>query len=351
MRDMLRIYRPDHIRNPDYKWRYARIIKSDMPYCSIRQDPSLGSRSQQALALGGSCGPRAWLGRLATRAFGIPSRRHPQPGHAAMSHWTPNGWMINFGAWWTHSPGGLSFYLDSRAREFPDAYMQALRAEWIGDALGEEDVRKQPYGVGGGFWNQFGFCIKAVIVDDAEIAKTEEEEALAALSADEAKTLLGESDAILIDRKIEQELVIPAEHRTIWIEPDGGIVIPAASCVKPTTNTTKIAFMESWDAGWQVHYQRMGNQPELLKYQFELPKAGTFEMVAKVATVSHEQTAVCRINRRTLVDVSIPYTKGYWQETQPVTFDLREGRNTIMFTCDTPNRGVSIKSFRLNPVR
>jgi hypothetical protein len=25
MRGMLRNYRPDHIRNPDYKWRYCRI--------------------------------------------------------------------------------------------------------------------------------------------------------------------------------------------------------------------------------------------------------------------------------------------------------------------------------------
>ncbi|MFT5498940.1 MAG: hypothetical protein ACI9TH_004355, partial [Kiritimatiellia bacterium] len=171
MRDTLRTYRPDHIRNPDYKWRYTRIVKSDMPYRSTRKRPDLGSTSQYTLALGGSCGPRAWFGRLSARAFGIPARKHPQIAHGAMSHWTPTGWVVNFGAWWSHSPGGLDFYLDSQAREFPDAYMQVLRVQWIGDALGEDDVDHIHYGSGGGFWNQLAFRKKEAIVEDARIEK------------------------------------------------------------------------------------------------------------------------------------------------------------------------------------
>jgi hypothetical protein len=31
-REMLRQFRPDHITNPDQKWRYTRIVKSDLPY-------------------------------------------------------------------------------------------------------------------------------------------------------------------------------------------------------------------------------------------------------------------------------------------------------------------------------
>ncbi len=350
MREMLRTFRPDHIRNPDYKWRYTRIVKSDMPYASIRQDPSLGTGSQQALALGGSCGPRAWFGRLAARAFGIPSRKHPQTGHGAMSHWTPTGWVVNFGAWWSHSPGGLDFYLDSQAREFPEAYLQVQRAQWIGDALGEEDVDRIYYGKGSGFWKQLAFRKKEVIVENARIEKSEEEKALAALSADEAKTLLGESDAMLIEDKAATGLNIPEADRKIVFAADGTITIPAAACLNPTNNTPKIAFMESWGGGWQVHYQRLGGRPELLNYAFDLPADGSYTLIARVAMVSREQRAVCRFNRRTFVDVPLPYTKGHWQETQPVTVDLREGRNTFQFTCPDGNRGVSIKSFRLTPV-
>lgn len=349
-REMLRTYRPDHIRNPDYKWRYTRIVKSDMPYCSIRHDPSLGTGSQQALALGGSCGPRAWFGRLAARAFGIPSRKHPQVAHGAMSHWTPTGWVVNFGAWWSYSPGGLDFFLDSQAREFPDAYMQVLRAQWIGNALGEEKVDNIRYGNGGGFWNQLAFGKKEVIVEDARIEKSEEEKLLAAMSADEAKTLLGESDAMLIDTEESPGLEIPEEYRMIAVAEDGSITIPAAACVQPTSNTPKIAFMESWGGGWQVHYQRLGGRPQLLKYELELPADGSYTLTAHVATVAAWQKSLFRINRRTLVEMKLPYTKGYWQETEPVTVDLRAGRNTLLFTCPEGNRGVSLKSVTLKPV-
>jgi len=102
-REMMRNYRPDHITRPDYKWRYAYIVKTDVPYMSTRHDPELGMPAQQAVALGGVCGRRAYFGRLATRAFGIPARRSTQKGHGAMCHWTPDGWVICFGAWWSHA--------------------------------------------------------------------------------------------------------------------------------------------------------------------------------------------------------------------------------------------------------
>lgn len=100
-RQMMRTYRPDHITNPDYKWRYVRIVKSDVPYVSPTSDPALGTPAQQHIALGGICGRRAFYGRLATRAFGIPSRASTQTGHGAMSHWTPDGWVVCLGAWWS----------------------------------------------------------------------------------------------------------------------------------------------------------------------------------------------------------------------------------------------------------
>jgi len=38
-------------------------------------------------------------------------------------------------------------------------------------------------------------------------------------------------------------------------------------------------------------------------------------------------------------------------DTEPVILDLKEGRNTLNFTLKAPNKGVSIKQFRLKPVR
>ena len=352
-REMLRNFRPDHITNPDHAWRYVGMVKSDFPYCSTRHDPSLGMPQQEALALGGICGRRAFFGRFITRAFGIPSRRSTQSGHAAMNMWTPDGWTVRLGAWWSMNwcgpQGGMDFYLDSQAREFEEDYMQVLRAQWVGDALGQENVSLRQYGQGGGFWDGLAFYKKRAVVEDANLEKAAEDAALAALTADEAR-LLGESDDILGDKKEIEEIEIPEEDKKIVVEADGTITVPAVACTGPRNNTAKVSFMQSWDDGMQIHYQRMGNRPELLKYTVEAPSAGKYELSMKVCTVSEPAPIIARLNRRTLIDKTLPYTKGSWQRTEAAVLELREGRNTIQFTCRSPNRGISIKEFQLKPV-
>jgi hypothetical protein len=343
-RKMMQNYRPDHITNPDYKWRYVRIVKSDVPYVSPTSDPALGTPAQQHIALGGICGRRAFYGRLAARAFGIPSRASTQTGHGAMCHWTPDGWVVCLGAWWSSAwcgpQGGLDFLLDSQAREHVDDYKQVLRAQWIGDALGEPDVNIRQYGSGGGFWDGLAFYKKRAVVEDAEI------EALELAGG----MKLGESDELLGDEKGE-EIEIPESDKTIVFGDDGKITIPAAACDRPTNSTDKVAFMKSWDGGTQIHYSRLGQRPELIRYSVEAPTAGTYTLVADVATVSPKQEIILRLNRRTLIDISLPYTKGMWDESKPVTIDLKEGRNTLMFTCRAPNRGVTMKEIQLVPVK
>lgn len=350
MREAMRNYRPDHIRTSDTHWRYVRLVRSDMPYKSTRQNEELGTRSQQALALGGSCGPRAWFGRLTLRAFGIPSRNHPQTAHGALSHWTPTGWKVNLGAWWSASPGGLDFYLDSSARSHPEPYMKVLRAQWIADALGEDDVDRISYGRRGGFWNALAFHKKEVIVADAAIAKSEEEKKLAEMSADDARTLLGESEADLSETFDSKASVIPDDHRKIVFADDGSIILPPASAAKPTESTGRILFMENYQrTGTQVHYSRLGRQPELLTYYIEAPKEGKYMLTLDVCTIAPYQTSLLRLNRRTRLDVDLPYTSGMWEQTKPVEIELREGRNTLMLTSET-GRGFSMREIKLEHV-
>jgi len=351
MRKAMRNYRPDHIRTSDTHWRYVRLVKSDMPYNSIRENEELGTKSQQALALGGSCGPRAWFGRLTLRAFGIPARNHPQTAHGALSHWTPTGWKVNLGAWWSNSPGGLDFYLDSQARFFPEPYMQVMRAQWIADALGEEDVDRIAYGQGGGFWNALAFYKKRVMVADAAVAKSEEEKKLAAMTGDEAKKLLGESEAGLEETYDGAAYVIPEDHRKIVTAADGAITLPAASCAKPTASTGRILFMANYEkTGTQMHYARLGTEPDLLTYYIEAPKDGKYRLTLDVSTITPDQIGLVRLNRRTLIDVELPYTSGMWERTKPVEIELKEGRNTLMLTCKT-GRGFTMREMKLEPVK
>lgn len=345
IRNMLRVYRPDHITTKDEKWRYVRFIKDDVPYCSTTHDPTIGSAAQEQAALGGICGRRAFLGRLSTRAFGIPTRASTQTAHAAMSRWTPNGWVICLGAWWSvawNGPqGGLDFLLDSQARESED-YQHVLRAQWMGDAFVEEDVNIGPgkYGIGGGFWESLAFVKKQLIVKKAEI------KALELVGGME----LGESDNLIGDEKGET-IDISEEFTDIKVAEDGSITIPAVACYSPRESSDRIIFLKSWDKGYQLHYSRLGQRPELFKYRLELPAETEYELTADVATVSLNGELLVRINRDEPLPFAIPYNKGFWSTSKPIRVKLSEGRNTISITARTPNRGVSIKNWYLKPVK
>ena len=343
IRKVLRNYRPDHMRL-EYRWRYCRIVRSDVPYGSAmspaRPDLNL-SRIQNALLVGGVCGPRAFVGQISEYAFGMPARRAPSPGHGAMAHWTPDGWTTVLGPHFyfcKHINGmpPMDFLLYSQAQEDPVGFKQVLMCEWLGNALGEDAPSN--FGSSGGFWPLLGLYKKHAIVEDEkikDIGTTGEE--------------LAESDVSTEKEEIEK-IVIPEEFRGVTVAEDGTVTIPVAACKSPK-NGEKIRFMESVDGGMQAHYGIIGQRPELLAYTVEIPKAGKYEFRAHVCTVTVDRKALLRVNRRTLLDVDIPYTKADWMDTEPVELDLKEGRNRIGYTHYTPNKGVSIKHFTLKPVK
>ncbi|MCE9518229.1 MAG: hypothetical protein K8R87_01470, partial [Verrucomicrobia bacterium] len=126
-REMLRNYRPDHIYNSNYGWRYSATVKTEVPYGSqnVKDDlPSL-QQYQNIIKDGGVCGRRAFFGRFILQCFGIPVWGVTQHAHAALSHWTPHGWVVNLGAgfehsWWDKDEvprSGADFLLESQARE------------------------------------------------------------------------------------------------------------------------------------------------------------------------------------------------------------------------------------------
>ena len=345
-RQMMRIYRPDHITTEDTQWRYVRFIKSDVPYCSTTHDPSLGTRAQMEIALGGICGRRAFLGRLTSRAFGIPTRASTQSGHGAMCHWSPDGWVICLGAWWNMAwcgpQSGLDFLLDSQAREFESDYQQILRAQWLGDAYSEKKVSISPgkYGIGGEFWDGLAFVNKQIIVKKAEVKALE----LA------GGMKLGESDELLGD-EVGEDIDIPDADKEVVVAADGSMTIPAVACYSPRKSSDRILFLKSWEKGYQLHYSRLGQRPELFKYRVEVPAEGEYELTAQAATVSPNLDILVRVNREEPVPFSMPYTKGFWASSAPVKVKLAEGSNVISISARTPNRGVSIKNWQLKPVK
>ena len=343
MRKVLRNYRPDHTRL-EYRWRYCRIVRSDIPYTSNVDRsgmPAELSRIQKYFLKGGICGPRAFVGQISGYAFGIPSRRAPSPGHGAMAHWTPDGWTTVLGPHFyfcKHINGmpPMEFLLHSQAQQDPQGFKQVLMCEWLGKALAEEAPRN--FGSSGGFWRLLGFYKRQAIVEDQKI------EDIGATGAE-----LAEANPHVDSKKEEiAQIEIPEKFRTITVAKDGTITIPVAACKSPE-NGEKILFMESIDGGMQAHYGLIGQRPELLSYTVDVPKAGKYEFTAHVCTVTMERKFLLRVNRRTLLDVDIPFTLADWMDTEPVELELKEGRNRISVTQYAPNKGVSIKHFKLNP--
>ncbi len=338
-RQMLRNYRPDLIFEPDYRWRYVRIVRLDVHYQQFEIDPSAPtSRMQQFLDGGGKCGPRAFVGRFILRSFGIPTWGVRQVGHAALSHWTPAGWTVNFGAawehnWWDDRPGP-DFLLETQARQHPDEYMKVLRAQWVGDALGEAKVEPMRPGTGG-LWNALALMEKKAIVSGAKPVEVPLAGAELAESniSNEAETVLSTP--------------IAPDDKKVSISRGGVITIPAVACSKPQRSTPSVDFMKSFGGGMQVYLQ--STTP--VEYTLAVPTSGRYTLTARVVTLHEDLHLVISSSAEPVPRaVAVPYTVGMWEETQPVQISLVRGQNIFRVAQDVAKYGMTIKQFTLRPV-
>lgn len=346
-RAMLRNYRPDHISTPDTRWRYVKAVKTDVKYGSAEQKNDLPTcqNYQNMINTGGVCGRRAFFGRFILRVFGIPVVARPQKGHAALAHWTPNGWVINLGAGWGAGkgvgqyPSDLDFLAMTQARAVESTFLEVQRAQWIGDVLGEA----RTYGLIGkgaasGSWNIAAQCRQRQIIADAK-AKT-----LEAVGQDIAEANV--SKEVDIVEKVE----ITDADKHIDVAPNGVITIPAAACSLSTTADT-VVFSKSNLGGLQMHYNRVG-PATTFSCTVEAPKAGKYALSARVVTVSPNQTVLVAVNdAKEPATMNLPYTIGMWQKSEPVEISLVQGKNVLKFDRPAERRGVTIRDFTLTPVK
>ncbi len=337
-REMLRAYRPDHITTANYGWRYVASVKTDVTYGSENVGNDLPTlQSYQNIPLnGGVCGRRAFFGRFILRSFGIPVWGVTQPKHAALSHWTPQGWVINLGAgfnnsWWDKDDAprsGLDFLLETQAREHGPEYLRVLRAQWVSRVLGEQPFNERKKVVGG-FWSNVANYQSIVLASKAvELGPLGQELA----EANEKK------------EKLEQVAASESEKKAV-VGPGGVITLPALSHQKPNG---PFATMNSIPSGMQMHCK--GGYKS--QYQFSAPMAGKYTLTAKVATFQDGQKFQITANdAKQPVDAAIPFTVGVWQETRPIEITLAQGQNTVGIALPKESRGVSVKEFTLKPTK
>jgi hypothetical protein len=346
-RKMLRNYRPDHITTSDYRWRYVAAVRSDIPYGSQdnKHDKDELQFFQNILMNGGICGRRAFFGRFMLRSFGVPSTARPQRGHAALAHWTPDGWVVclggGWGAGWTKTiyKKDLDFLATTQARAVGKPFMQIKRAQWIGDVMGEPRVFGLLSG-NPGFWYGSSLYSQKSIIEDAK-TKT-----LAAVGED-----IGEANET--KEKVEiVKVTLTDKDRKISIDAKGLITIPAAGTCKPTKSTGKIIFMDSHlGGGKQLHYGRTGGHQEF-EYTFDAPTAGKYKLTARVVTPSWKQSLLLRVNdAKQRAEIVLPHTVGMWDKTKPIEIELAKGKNVLRFSREGDVKGITIKDFTLSPVR
>lgn len=344
-REMLRNYRPDHITTPDYRWRYVGAVRTDVKYgsqdCQYDQDEL--QFFQNILMNGGVCGRRAFFGRFILRAFGVPTTARPQTGHAALVHWTPDGWVPCLGAGWGHgrtnTPYGpdLDFLATTQGRAVGADYLRVKRAHWIGDAVGERRVYGERAGTPG-FWNGVALLTQRRLIEEAGAR------ALAAVGQDIAEANVSK------EKEVYAAVTITDADRAIAVDKDGVITIPAVAATKPTASTGKILFMNSPLGGKQLHYARNGN-PEDFEYEVDALAAGRYALTARVVTPSWKQSLAIAVNDAGKpVEISLPFTVGLWETTKPVEIDLAKGRNVLRFSRPGATAGITIKDFTLTPL-
>ena len=331
-REMLRNYRPDHVINPDYGWRYSAAVSTDVAYRNtqfLKDDPKL-EFFQNVMKEGGVCGRRGFFGRFICQAFGLPATCLKQPAHCALGRWTPQGWVVNLGGGWQVSSlgrPGPDFVLEAQARKQAQQYLKVLRAQWIGDALGEK--KGNPWEPGsGGLWNQIAYFEKKMIV--AEM-KPQQLDALG--------TELGEANQSAETRAMAvAKATVTEADKKIVTNPNGAIVIPAAACGGGNH------LVKSFLGGQQMIYGGA------FTCEIVVPRPGKYSLTARVATVGDEQhlQLISNNNAREPIDLTIPYTLGAWQKTKPVEVSLATGKNVLGFP--KPARGFALKDITLVPV-
>jgi len=343
-REMMRSYRPDLVKLAFNDLRYTLSVDTEIQYTNtfIGDDRPELMFMQNVLANGGICGRRAFFGRFALRSFGIPTIARPEPGHATLAQWTPDGWLTylggDFGNRATIARYGpdMHFVASTQGRANPTEFMKVKRAQWIGDLMGERkrfglrDPKYQP-----DFW----YAVS--LIEQEHIAN-------------------GKKPHIKNPYRIPSPTVeVPAAERTVTVDSAGVITIPAVATKIPADNVASpawgnhnaVSFAESNLGGMQLIYSRYGGTQDL-EYTFDATKAGKYELTSRMASSRWDMSLLISANGAGPVTLPIPFKSGLWETSEPVVIELKVGSNTLTFARpEDIRKGIAIKDFTLTPVK
>lgn len=347
-RQMLHTLRPDCIPDDDDTLVFVDVVDHEIGYGSGGLVNDLPDKHfmQNILANGGICGRRGFFCRFILQAFGVPSTERVEPGHSTVTLWHPSGWQTRLGGgfgksnrgYYSKMGGGgggygadVNFVASSQAREDATAYIKVKRAQWIASLMGEEwkpGLITYSGKTTGPAPLKPGQIVKPSTWSD--IALHEQRRIITQLAA--AKTKSSTAPAIA---KTE-----PSATGKASVDAKGIITIPSAACSTPTKSKRSlykgrqadlVVFLKNKAGETLLHMSRYAKQGDTFEYTFEAPKAGTYQLVADLATPKPNQKLFATPNGGIPVEVALPYTIGLWGKTSPVEVKLKAGSNVLKF--------------------
>lgn len=349
LRQTMANYRPDYIAT-EYTWRYTQAVHQEVAY-GDPQCPNAAVCNEHYSWIpvaGGECGPRAFFSRFARKAFGLPTWGVTQPGHAAMSSWSPlGGWTIQLGGPWQYSwfgpRSGDDFFLEVQAREVRSNFQMVLRGGWVAKARGEAPVAinwvpSDPSAYGkGGVWSALMLYAKKIFVN---------------ATVPLPPRPIGPS---IVDTKVAALLAAwPAKWPApnITTDSNGTIIIPAGA-VAFVNRSAAVSVMKSFDLLGEQLVIVNGNYVDpaasSFGYDFFVAEASTRYLTVNFSTWHINIDLLLRVNNATddeLIYMPIFYTVGSWKQTQPIKVELVAGKNALTFMRSTEaGAPIAIKGF------
>jgi hypothetical protein len=323
VREMLRTFRPDLLERP------VRMV-SEVQYATADYGPEPRGFAK-VLEVGGKCGPRAWFGRMICQAFGIPSVRATQPGHAAVGMKRPwdKQWVTVYGRGWDKTrtrdgEKGTDFTAEANARAHPDKYTAAIRLQWLASALTNAEQSKMVSTLAKTILLQMPKGKVAAPELQAEAESDESSEPATADAAQAGSKSAGVAEA------------------PIGVAP-GVLHFEAESC----SSKSEASVHKCTAGGKQVNIPKRSKN-SWVDYTVNAPEAGTYLIQVHVATPYSKQ--VIEVKSGTGVEqlgtIHLPNTKGLWQTTDPVEIQLNKGVQNVRLFAPF-QRGLAIRWFEL----
>ncbi len=335
-REMVNSWRPD-LRI------HEQVVDSTREVWRRNSPISFDNSYKNVLAGGGKCGPRSSWAVFICQAFGIPAIGVGQPQHACVAAKSAypeiepqpgSAWKVHQGMGWqvsklegTNGPAFLEA-VGERAHVMEFSQIEHLR--WLASTLAAKDA-----------------------ADAVRAAASRIRLALPAQAP-------ARPEAPAIDPNVEGVAkVTPAGAATPATTPEepvkvapGTLHIEAEAFTKsfaeaayPAEQKGCVYVLDCYTGGKQLNLQK-NMKTCWVEYAIDVPRAGTYEMIARATVVNMDQVLDVSLGDVKLATISIPNTYGVWTTTPAVSFKLDKGPQTLRIA--TPmQRGVAIRWFEL----